>query len=248
MKLHTIFSVTLACVLFAGCIADSEKTVDDGDSGDNSTVNAYLPLPMNGIATVWRTQKTFPADQASCSTYTETITGPVTWDGNDVYTLSRSSDTTDPREMYIRDDALFFQVEQSMFGGLVIGTSPNRLPFGDFYKLFDFKLPIGAKSTVLDGGTETDNLWCNFWITDERLGTETVVTPMGTFDNCMKFRLVISVRYTPRITGETVTYSTRQTWWFGENTGPLKRISESYRGSTLVESNVSVLDFMEWLE
>ncbi len=75
MKLHTIFSVTLACVLFAGCIADSEKTVDDGDSGDNSTVNAYLPLPMNGIATVWRTQKTFPADQASCSTYTETSRG-----------------------------------------------------------------------------------------------------------------------------------------------------------------------------
>ncbi len=227
-------------VCLAGCIADSEKTGDEG-KGENKTAESYLPLPMNGVTAVWSVKKTFPAGQSSDSTYSEIINGPIEWDGNGIYTLLRSSPTNDPRKMYVNEDALFLQVERNMFGDLVIGSSPNPLPFGDYYKLFDFTLPTGVKATPFDGGTETDNMWCNFWITDERLGTETVTTPMGTFDACMKFRLAAYVKYTPKITGETVTYSSVETWWFGKNTGPLKRTYETYSGSTLIDSGVKEL-------
>ncbi len=88
-----------------------------------------------------------------------------------------------------------------MFGGLDDRNLAEPPAVRGFLQTGSIQTSNRAKSTVLDGGTETDNLWCNFWITDERLGTETVVTPMGTFVNCMKFRLVISVRYTPRISG-----------------------------------------------
>ena len=170
----------------------------------------------------------------------EMITGPVDRAGTDIYILSRSS-CTDDVDLYIRDDGLFFRIEKNMFGDLVIGTSPYPLPFGGYYKLFDFSLPAGVKFTPFEFSTETDDLWCNFWITCESIGTETVNSPNAVYENCIKFRLTVYVRYTPRVTGETVTWSAMETLWFGENTGPVKGVSETYSDGVLVESYVRMM-------
>jgi len=91
MKKFSVFPVVLGCTLPAGCIADSGKS-DDGDTGGNAAVNAYLPLPMNNVTTVWRVKKPFPVDQS----FDETINRPLEWGGNDIYTLTRSSITNGP--------------------------------------------------------------------------------------------------------------------------------------------------------
>lgn len=223
-----------AYVLLEGCISDLGSMKDGDDPDDsNGTVAAYLPEPIAGATYTWRIRTSvsgFAADSSDC---TETVAGPITSDGNDVYSLNRSCDTN-PERFFIKENGIYFLAEKERFGGLIIGTSDQREPFGNFYRWFDFSFSAKAPDIVLDGGTKTDDQYVNYQVTSMYRGTETVRNSLGDFPDCHRFELVYTVKYTPRVQGDVQTFTRTESRWFAPNTGPIKMVADEYAGNLRV--------------
>lgn len=227
--------LVLSLALVASCVADDKS---DNEKESVSAAGGYLPAVLSGQSDAWRVTSYDANGSATGSMdYIRQITGPDQQNGNTYYYQTTGLPGDETRRFMVAKDGIMYRADKSMFDGRVIGTTPTD-SFSYDYLFYDFTLSTGVSAKVFECGLETENLYVNVDIDALRRGSETVTTPAGTFTDSPVFQLTFSVKYTPKVTGDTHIYKRVEKQWFGKNAGPVKKIAEYYEDGVRTASQV----------
>jgi hypothetical protein len=229
MKPLTFIIAPFLLLWISGCVVDD--TQDNQGNADNQELRAkdFVPHAISQAVYTWQVHVDDMANGTKVDyATTETISYDETRDGQEYFT---SVLAVPQREHHLMmsdsENGIFYLADQSYFDNHILGTSENSA-LGRYYKVLNFSLPQDVSADVLEGGTETEDLYCNFSIETTFTGQPAVTVPAGTFNHCPRFVTISTVGFTHRITGSDPLdhFSRRETVWFGEKTGPVKRVTE----------------------
>ncbi|MFC1490177.1 hypothetical protein ACFL6K_03110 [Candidatus Latescibacterota bacterium] len=217
MKKIILLSI-VSILLFANCIFDGDDNKDD--NGNQMSVENYLPSTLNGSKfTLHSTKGEAIASVHDTLTYAVTISGPVTMDGHEYYTMV-STDNSETGKFCVEANSIYLCVEEFMFPE--VGNNPDT-PFGTNVKLIDFSASPGDSYDILEWGTTNDEYHINYTVSGEFVGYETVQTPYADFEDCAKFQIQIDAQLTPVVSGGVINTSHIESLWFAPDTGVVKR-------------------------
>jgi hypothetical protein len=204
-RFGSLMVVLLCCLVFA-CITPTE---DGGDS--QPTPDAWFPMTDGSSWRYLSVETDGSGAEGNTYSVSYTVTGTEVTNDN-TYTLITDSDGN--TSIFRLEDSVLYELPSDM---------PNEVAIGDF------TLEVGeSKSETLmiseDGMTiEIDGtLTC--------LGSETVVTPIGSFPDCKVFEL----RGVDATTGNTLGIMTQ---WLDREIGRVKFVEENYEDGVLVNTD-----------
>lgn len=254
MKRILALLLTVLMIAATGCIFGNDDKNDDGGGATAGAYEAadYLPL---AVGSSWSYQTTnLYFDPPETDSYTMTDTGTTMIEGQQYHILSNDySDYTETSYAAVHDNT-FWTYEQHWQAAVKAAIGRSRMPAAakaaalariedseDHQPMFDFgksSWDIYSDTYTDDYGTTVTSLKGSFE------GTETVTTPAGTFDNCLKFLIVEEYRSTGTYNGEPQEYSDldHQTIYVAKNVGPVKTVEQrSFDDNPLEDSFMEVL-------
>ncbi|MFC1512128.1 choice-of-anchor D domain-containing protein [Candidatus Latescibacterota bacterium] len=172
----------------------------------------------------------------SISEYTTTCTGQETFNGN-TYWIIIDSDSDEQTYMRIEGDDVygydFFWdgSEEPVLKGLQDTEEDLILRFG---------VPVGTEWEIWSYTAAEEQLSWSFAMTGEYVGTETVMVPAGTYEDCAKIKIttVESYYYSGIVTDSIALISFM---WFAPNVGPVKITEDEIYEDVIMWTYESVL-------
>ena len=239
MKKVVLILIILVSLLLTGCVLDEYlDKMKDEDTNDISVVEEYLPSPISGTTRNWHSEiQNNVTGTTDTSSFTETITDPVTIGEHDYYTITDSREMAS-RKFCVEDNGIYFLIESTMFP--VLGTNPDT-PFNTNAMFFDFSGKHVSEYDIVDWGTEIEDYYINYYFKGIFIGYESVVTDKGNNYLCPKFQITYETIFTPKETGDTTHYKRVERYWFAPGIGRIKKTIDIYEESVLTTSEVDML-------
>ncbi len=210
-------------VVVSGCII-SEKGNGEAEDASGDIIGEYMPGKLIGSSYVWKSTLTDSAGGSVTSTHTINVSKTDIDDGHTHYLAYYDSGKLYNR-FRIEDDRVYVTADGTIFGlhddGYPYGSTPN-----EDYCHFDFGASKGVEQTFLDWGSQTESEYVNYYVKGMYLGPASVTVPAGVFTDCRQFKLMPSIVFTPKLSGNIVSISRVELHWFAKGVGPVKRVME----------------------